>query len=133
MKHFTVHSGYRQFYVGDVKSNFEAPEDWTDENIRERHNTLQNVTALVPENDITANIISYGPNDVIEEQSLKEDFFVETVIEVPSGIIGIYGWPRELKDKYKIRKGKCKIEFYGYNIDMVEDNKDYYIVKIIEV
>ena len=130
MKSFEVYSGYRQFYVADAGIDPDAPEDWTDEHIAQRHNTLRNITALCPEGDITARIIACGPDDGAPPLQHPSEFEVETVIEVPTGKIGVYGWPRELFDEYTVEPGTYSIFFTGHALDRVDDEEDYYVVRI---
>lgn len=130
MKHFEVHSGYRQFYVADSGLAPLAPEDWTDRHIKQRHNTLKNITALCSEGDVTARIISCGPED--QEPSLdgSRDFEVETVIQVESGKIGVFEWPFELQDEYVVAPGTYQIIFRGYDLAKVSSEEDFYVVLI---
>jgi len=130
MNRFKVFSGYRQFYVADIDINPLAPVDWTDEHLSQRHNTLKNITALCPEGDITARIISCGPGENVPEESNAPDFEVKTCIEVLSGKIGVLGWPWELKDQYVVTPGIYDIVFKGYLTNKVEEEEDYYVVRI---
>jgi hypothetical protein len=130
MKRFQVSSGYRQFYVADVGLDPDAPEDWTDDHCTQRHNTLQHITALCPEGDITARVISCGPDDVYPEMPDTAEFEVETEIEVKSGKIGVFGWPRELEDEYPVEPGIYRILFRGYALAKIASQEDYYGVEI---
>lgn len=130
MKRFEVFSGYRQFYVADAGLNPDAPEEWTDEHCAQRHNTLPHIVALCPEGDISARIICCGPDDPYPDMPAPAEFEVLTKIDVPSGRIGIYGWPRELYDEYSVDPGNYTIRFRGYSLDKVESEGDYYGVEI---
>jgi hypothetical protein len=130
MTRFKVFSGYRQFYVADAGVDADAPEDWTDDHIAQRHNTLKHITALCPEGDISARIICCGPEDVYPEMADPAEFDVQTEIEVPSGRIGVYGWPRELRDEYVASPGWYTIHFRGYCLAKVDSEQDYYGVEI---
>jgi hypothetical protein len=130
MKRFEVFSGYRQFYVADSGLNPKAPEVWTDIHVQQRHNTLKNITTLCPEGDITARIISCGPQDRIPILSDVADFEVNTSIEIETGKVGVYGWPWELQDEYVVESGTYNILFTGYATVQVEDEKDYYLVQM---
>jgi hypothetical protein len=130
MKRFKVYSGYRQFYVADAGLEPAAPEEWTDLHCQQRHNTLQHITALCPEGDISARIISCGPDDDYPSVEHPAEFEVQTEIEVPSGRIGIYGWPWELRDEYRVEPGTYAICFRGYSLERVEAEEDYYVVHI---
>lgn len=130
MHRFEVFSGYRQFYVADIDLSPPAPEDWTDEHVKQRHNTLRNITALCPEGDITARIISCGLGEIVSEESNAPDFEVRTRIEVPSGKIGVFGWPWKLQDSYDVAPGSYDVVFKGYQINKVEEQEDYYVVRI---
>jgi len=46
--------------------------------------------------------------------------------------VGIYQWPRELKDCYNITLGLCRIRFTGYKTDRADQEDDYYLVEILE-
>jgi len=127
---FEVFSGYRQFYVADIGLNPAAPEEWTDEHVAQRHNTLKNITALSPEGDITARIISCGPGENAPEESNEPDFEVRTCIEITSGKIGVLGWPNELQDHYVVDPGTYIIVFKGYQANKVDVQEDYYVVRI---
>jgi len=130
MRRFKVFSGYRQFYVADIGLNPLAPVAWTDKHLRDRHNTLKNITALCPEGDITAQIISCGLGESAPEESNESDFEVRTRIEVPSGKIGVFGWPWELQDGYKVAPGSYDIVFKGYQTHKVDAKEDFYVVRI---
>ena len=130
MKEFIADSNYHQFYVADRELEPEAPEDWTNEDVARNHLTLRHITALCPRNDIDARIISCGPDDEIPDFADPHDYEVRTKIEVPSGKVGIYGWPWELEDQYDIEPGACEILFRGYATDKTEEDGDYYLVKL---
>jgi len=130
MKRFQVFSGYRQFYVADSGLSPNAPEEWKDIHVQQRHNTLKNITALCPEGDITARIISCGPQDEMPLLYDVADFEVKTAIEIETGKVGVYGWPWELQDEYVVESGTYNILFTGYATAQVEDEKDYYVVQI---
>ena len=132
MKRFEVNASYRQFYVADAELEPEAPEEWSDAHVQQRHNTLQHITALCPVGDITARAISCGPTDARPHLEHKPDFEVFTTIEVPSGKVGVYGWPWERMDEYDIPPGPCGIRFTGYRTDKAESEEDYYLVEIGE-
>jgi len=130
MKRFEVFSGYRQFYVADVEMDADAPEDWSDDHLSQRHNTLKHITALCPEGDVTARIVSCGPGEAYPAMPDSPEFEVTTEIEVPSGRIGIYGWPRDLHDEYHATPGTYVIIFRGYALSKVDVEEDYYGVEI---
>ena len=130
MTRFEVYSGYRQFYVADVDLDPDAPEDWTDTHVAQRHNTLRHITALCPEGDISARIICCGPDDPYPDMPDPAEFEIETEIEVKSGKLGVYGWPRELKAEYSVEPGVYSILFKGYALHQVEVEEDYYGVEI---
>jgi hypothetical protein len=130
MRRFKVDSCYRQFYVADIDLDPRAPEDWSEEHVRQRHNTLKNITALCPEGDQTARIISCGLGEIAPEESGQPDFEVRTCIEVPSGKIGVFGWPWELQDQYVVTPGICDIIFKGYQTSKTDEQEDYYVVRI---
>lgn len=130
MKRFEVYSGYQQFYVGDAGLNPDAPEDWTDVHVAQRHNTLRHIVALCTEGDITARIISCGPDDVLPDLANNPEFEVHTEIEVTTGRIGVFGWPSEMKDEYVVNPGMYSIIFCGYALDKVDNEDDYYTVEI---
>ena len=132
MKEFLTDSTYHQFYVADRELEQDAPTDWTDDDVSNRHLTAEHISALSPESDIDARIISCGQNDPIPEFPDKPDFEVRTQIEVPSGEVGIYGWPWELEDQYEVSPGTCHILFRGFKIDLKEDEQDYYLVYVSE-
>ena len=130
MREFQVSSGYRQFYVADAGLEPEAPEDWNDAHIQQRHNTLKNITALCPVGDITARVISCGPDDELPPISDSPDFEVQTSIEIETGKIGVYGWPWEIQDEYIVENGKYSVLFCGYLTAQTEENRDFYLVKV---
>ena len=130
MKKFEVFSGYQQFYVADVGLEPKAPEEWNETHILQRHNTLKNITALCPEGDITARIVSCGPQDEKPPIIDVVDFEVNTFIQIETGKIGIYGWPWELKDEYTVENGRYDITFRGYLTTRTEEHSDYYLVHI---
>ena len=129
MNKHTITSSYRQFYVADSNLEPLAPEIWTKDDVSRRHNTDKNITALVTDGDITARLIIYGPDNP-ELDMGKPDFIVETEIDIETGEVGIYEWPFELLEKFKVQNGKLKITFKGYNTKAVENEEDFYTVKI---
>ena len=130
MKQFEVYSGYRQFYVADAGLDPAAPEIWNDTHVAQRHNTLQHIVALCPEGDITARIISCGPEDTCPILPDRPEFEVRTEIEIKTGKLGVFGWPHELKDEYLVEPGTYAIFFRGYALSKVADEQDYYVVEI---
>lgn len=130
MKRFEVNSGYRQFYVADAGLEPDAPEVWNDTHVAQRHNTLQNIVALCPEGDITARVISIGPDEQLPDLDDRLEFEVETAIEVPSGRIGVFGWPWAIQDEYQVDPGTYIVRFFGYALDRAADEEDYYVVQI---
>jgi hypothetical protein len=132
MKRYKVYAGYQQFYVADAALDPAAPEVWADDHIQQRHNTLQHITALCTVGDISARVISCGPVDARPQLEDEADFEVVITIEVPSGTVGVYGWPWEPMDQYQITPGQCRIRFTGYRTDQAESEEDYYLVEIKE-
>ncbi len=132
MKTYNVDSTYRQLYVADRKLEPLAPEDWTDEHTRQRHYALDHIVAFCPVSDIVARITSYGPNETAVEPDDRPDFEVEAEIEIPSGQIGVYGWPWELQDSYTVGPGRVRIRFRGFRTFDAENGLDYYIIEIAE-
>jgi len=130
MKHFEVFSGYHQFYVADAGLDPDAPENWTDAHIAQRHNTLPHIAALCPEGNVTARVVSCGPSDIYPVMPDPVAFEVQTEIEVKSGRLGVFGWPRELEDEYTVDPGIYSICFRGYALDKVNIQQDYYGVEI---
>lgn len=130
MKRFEVNSIYRQFYVADIYLDPDAPEEWNDVHVQQRYNTLRHITALCPEGDISARIISCGPEDNLPLFSESPDWEVITAIEIETGKIGVFGWPRELMDEYDVTPGVYEIVFRGYALNKVAVQEDYYVVKI---
>lgn len=128
MKKFVVDSNYHQFYVADMELEPDAPVNWTDEAVANHHLTAQNITALSPVGDVDARILSCGPDDAIPEFPDEPDFEVITQIEVPSGKVGIYGWPWEIQDQYVVPPGICEVTFRGYATARSEEDEDYYLV-----
>ena len=128
MKTHKVDSSYRQFYVADAGLDPDAPEEWTDEHVRQRFNPLKNIVALCPVGDITARVICVPPNEKYNGD-IDPEFAVNTQIEIESGRVGIYGWPRELLEEYSVSPGIYKIKFSGYNLAAAETEGDYYVVE----
>jgi hypothetical protein len=131
VKRFEVDSGYRQFYVADSVIEPLAPEKWNDIHVTQRHNTLENIVALCPVGDITARIISIGPEEEFPAFDDQPEFTVETSIEVPNGKVGIYGWPWEKQYEYEVSPGTVLVRFSGYALDRVEQEEDYYLVQLV--
>lgn len=132
MKTYEVDSTYRQIYVADQILEPEAPEDWTDTHVQQRHNTQYHISALCPAGDIVARVISYGPREAVSEPDDKADFDIVTAIDVPSGQIGVFGWPWELQDSYTINPGIARIRFRGFRTADTDDERDYYVIEIEE-
>ncbi len=128
MKTHTVDSTYRQFYVADVALDPDAPEEWSDEHVSQRFNAIKNIVALCPEGDITARVICIPPNEEYKNSSVP-DFVVNTQIEIESGRLGVFGWPREILEEYSVTPGVYAIRFTGYNLAGVEIEGDYYVVE----
>lgn len=132
MKRFVVDSGYRQFYVADSVLEPLAPEEWNDTHTAQRFNRLENIVALCPEGDITARIISIGPGDEFPVFENKPDFEIEVSIDVPNGKVGIYGWPWEKRNEYEVDPGNVLVRFFGYAIDRVKEEEDFYVVQVCD-
>jgi hypothetical protein len=130
MKQFLADSNYHQFYVADREFEPEAPTEWTDANVAARHLTMESISALCPESDIDARITSCGPNDPEPSFPDRPDFELITSIKIPSGRVGIYGWPWELEDEYDIGTLDYEIFFQGFAIDKKDDEEDYYYVRV---
>jgi hypothetical protein len=130
MKEFIADSNYHQFYVADRELEPDAPEDWTDDDVEKHHLTERHIVALSPVGDIDVRINSCGPDDPLPSFPDPIDFEVRTQIEIPSGKVGIYGWPWELEDQYDVPPGVCEILFRGYATARADEGADYYVVKI---
>jgi hypothetical protein len=126
----TIGSGYRQFYVSDAGLDPDAPEDWTDDHVAQRHNTLHHITALCPEGDITARLFIVGPGDESPEIEDTAEFEVVTRIEIQSGRLAISEWPRDMIREFWVSPGAYEIIFKGYRLKEVDSEKDYYGVFI---
>ncbi|MBM3966528.1 MAG: hypothetical protein FJ308_15910 [Planctomycetes bacterium] len=132
MKTYEVDSTYRQLYVADIELAPSAPEDWNEEPVQQRHYALDHIVALSPVGDIVARVTSFGPRDPVDETDDRADFEIETEIDIPSGKIGVYGWPCELQDSYTMVPGKAKIRFRGFRTSDADNGLDYYIIEIKE-
>ncbi len=132
MKTYKVDSTFRQFYVADQALEPSAPEDWTDEHLKQRYYSLDQIVAFCPSSDIVARITSYGPQETAVESEDRPDFEVVAEIDVPSGQIGVYGWPWELQDSYLVAPGRARIRFRGFRTSDVDEGLDYYTVEIKE-
>jgi len=130
MHHFTINSTYRQFYVADAGLAPDAPVDWTEDHMIQRHNTLKNITALCPEGDITARIFIVGPDEKNPTIFEKPAFEVLTEIEVKSGRLAVLQWPWDLLKEFVVSPGIYQILFRGYALTEVENEKDFYGVLI---
>jgi len=115
--------------VADAVLKPDAPEIWDDSHIAARHNTLQNITALCPEGDITARLKIIGPDTIFSDNDYP-DFMVKTSIIIESGMVGVYEWPFDLLEKFYINKGIVIVIFRGYNIDQSDLQNDFYSVQI---
>ena len=124
-----ISTPYRQFYVADAVLEPEAPEVWSNQNVEERHNTQKHIVALCPDGDITARIYVTEPGEeYLSEES--SEFQVNTEIEIPSGHMGIYGYPWELHEEFEVQPGTYTIQFKNYCLDKVETEGDYYSLEI---
>lgn len=130
MKTYEVDSTYRQVYVADLELEPPAPEDWTEEHVRLRYYALDYIVALSLVSEIVARITSHGPQDTVVETDDRADFDIETQIDIPSGKIGVYGWPWELQDSYTMAPGKATIRFRGFRTSNADNGLDYYIIEI---
>ena len=128
MKIHTIDSTYRQFYIADAGLDPDAPEDWSDQHLLQRYNSLANIVALRPEGDITARVMTFAPGEKYQSE-LEPDFEVRTQITVLSGRLGVFGWPREALEEYCVQPGKYLIYFRGYNLGQVTDERDFYTVE----
>lgn len=130
MKEFLADSNYHQFYVADRDLEPDAPTEWTDEDVNQHHLTEEHISALCPVADIDAKIFSCGPNEALPDFPDSMDFEVTTEIRIPSGKVGIYGWPWELEDEYDLGTTECEILFRGYATDKKDSEEDYYLVQV---
>lgn len=130
MKEFVSDSNYHQFYVADRELEPDAPTEWTEADVAKHYLTAAHIVALSPVADVDARIISCGPDDPLPYFSDPVDFEVLTEIEIPSGKVGVYGWPWELEDQYEIPPGACEVLFRGYATERSEQGEDYYLVRI---
>ena len=55
---------------------------------------------------------------------------MSSLIEIESGRLGVYGWPRELLEEFSVTPGTYNIVFSGYNLAAVENEEDYYVVEV---
>jgi len=126
--HHEVSSSYRQFYVADAELDPDAPEDWSDEHVRQRFNALEHIVALCPVNDFEAQVTCVPPGQSYTmEGSL--DFEVRTRVSIPSGRLGVFGWPREPLVIYDVEPGTYGIRFRGYDTHLVDIDEDLYVVE----
>lgn len=117
-------------YVADRVIEADAPSEWTMEDMARNHLAGLNIVALCPVTDADATIISCGPDDVPPIFPDAPDFEVRTQIEVPSGMVGIYGWPWEFEDEYDIEPGVCYVLFQAFSTALSESGGDYYCVRV---
>lgn len=132
MKTFIADSSYHQFYVADRELEPQAPEEWTEADVAANHLTLKHIAALCPRSHLDAKVTSCGPDDAGPDfvTNSAPDFEVRTAIELPSGKVGIYGWPWELEDEYTLGPGMCEILFQGFAISQIEEEADFYFVRV---
>jgi hypothetical protein len=130
VKEFIADSNYHQFYVADMELEPDAPENWTADDVAKYHLTATHIVALSPVSDVDARIFSIGPDELPPDFPLQPDFEVRTQIEVPSGKVGIYGWPFELEDQYEIPPGTCEILFQGFATAKSDSGEDFYLVQV---
>ena len=128
MKTHTVDSSYRQIYVADAGLDPDAPEEWNDDDIQQRYNALNNIVALCPDGDITARVICIPPNEKYKSD-VSPEFEVNTQIEIETGRLGVFGWPRETLEEYSVTPGHYRIRFTGYNLAEIDTKGDYYVVE----
>lgn len=128
MKTHTINSTYRQFYVADADLDPDAPEEWNDEHIKQRYNALQNIVALCTGGDISARVICMQPGEKYQSE-LQVEFQVITEIEIESGKLAVYEWPRELMEEYSVTPGIYQIRFTGYNLSAIDSEGDIYVVE----
>lgn len=123
-----VDSTYRQFYVADGGLDPDAPEDWTDDDVKQRFNALDHIVALCPEGNGTARVLYFAPGDTYDGPD-KPCFEVNTQVSIPTGRLGVYGWPREPLEEYDVEPGAYRIRFLGFLLDAVDSEQDYYVVE----
>ncbi len=120
MERFKVFSGTSSSTWRMLGFEPAAPDEWTPEHCRQRHNTLRHITALCPENDVSARIVCCGPTEECPDMDDPAEFEVCTEIEIVSGRIGVYGWPSELQQEYAGAPWMYSIQFTGHALGRIE-------------
>ncbi len=120
-----------QFYVADIDIDPLAPEDWTENDIQRHYAQCPGIVALSPMNDMVAKVNVHW-FEVVPD-GFKADFIAHAELKVTGKRIGIMGWPWEEVEVRDVTPGEYKLIFSGHDIDLVEDDGDYYNLWIIRV
>ncbi len=132
-KHYEIFADYHQFYLMDAEENLTYPEDWTDENVRQRIKAEKYIVIIQPERNMTV------PVDLeIFDSEPEEDFenwqhIAEASLNLPSGKLQIEECCGEIKDVLILPAGSYRIRaFYGdlnkLSFDGLEGDDHYKII-----
>lgn len=132
-KHYEIFADYHQFYLMDAEENLTYPEDWTDENVRQRIKAEKYIVIIQPERNMTV------PVDLeIFDSEPEEDFenwqhIAEASLNLPSGKLQIEECCGEIKDVLILPAGSYRIRAFNGDLnklsfDGLEGDDHYKII-----
>ncbi len=130
MKQIEMQISYHQFYIADSILEPMAPEEWTEEDIKNHHKTLDNITALKTENDESILLSIYGIDEEFDLTNVEILFDVNTKIIVPNCIIGFYQWPFDNVTSISLQNNQCNIRYIGFRNKGSSENQIKYAVSL---
>lgn len=129
-KQYEIFADYHQFYLMDAEEYPNAPEDYTDEDVRQRIKTGKNIVVIQPERNtsvpVELEILDASPSDDFEKWS----HVAEASLDLPSGKLLIEDGTGSSIDEIILLAGTYRVRAYFGNLDKLSsdglDGDDYY-------
>ncbi len=129
-KHYNIFADYHQFYLMDAKEYPNAPEDWSDEDVRRRIKAEKYIVVIQPERNMTVpvdlEIVGSMPDDDFENWN----HVAEASLDLPSGKLLIEECGGGIIDTIVLSPNSYRIRAYYGDLDKLSfdglEGKDHY-------
>jgi hypothetical protein len=133
-KHYDIFADYHQFYLRDAEMYPDAPETYTDEDVRRRIIAGKYIVVIQPERNMTVpvdlEIVDSAPN--VDFENWRH--IAEASLNLPSGKLLIEECFGEVKDTIVLPSGFYRIRAYYGDLDKLSfdglDGDDHYKIVI---
>jgi len=129
-KSYEIFADYHQFYLEDAEMFRYVPEDYTNEDLRRRIKTGNNVVIVQPERNMTVpvelEVLGLPPDDELESWQ----HVAEASLDLPSGKLRIEECTGDVKDDLQLEPNSYRVRVYFSGLDTLSfdglDGDDHY-------